>query len=135
MKDLIILKGAVITIIQRLQEDTRDSIKLAISNLFVNPLVNFNDAYDEFVGSIGQSAEASDRWRNIQIDLITEVGEEWEILFSRFKQVYQTVMKESPGGEIFTFHKSEWDTVSLSVALMIRVYGDTLYLVDEAKTQ
>lgn len=131
MTNLITLKDAVLTLLERLREDGREEIKVIISNLFISPLVNFNEAYDYFVGSIGQSAIASDRWRTIQIDLITLVGGEWETLFGDFKRVYQTVMRDSPGGEIFTHHKTDWDTLSMTIALMIRVYGDTLYIAEE----
>ena len=132
MLNLIVLKNSVLTILERLREDTREDIKVIISNLFVSPLVNFNDAYDYFAGSLGQSASASDRWRTIQVDLITEVGDGWPQLFDEFKSVYGQVMKDSPGGEIFIRHKTDWDRLSFTIALAIRIYGDTLYITEEA---
>lgn len=131
--DLLILKNAVIDTLNELAEDTREEIKLAIYNLFSTPLVGFNEGYDFFVGSIGQNASASDRWRIIQMDLVTKIGPGWRQTIEEFASTYMSIMQQSPGGETFFTNKDVWDTLSYRIAAAIRVYGDTLHIVGEQK--
>lgn len=128
MDDLLHLKRVAINTIVDLNKDTREDIKLALSNLFIKPLIIFPEAYDEFVRAIGHSAEATDRWLNIQMNVHTDLGPDREVLLKHFVDIQRRVFKETPGGELFVKTEDEMKKSSFLIAFLLRVYGDSIIL-------
>lgn len=128
MDDLLHLKRVAVNTIVDLNKDTREDIKLALSNLFIKPLVIFPEAYDEFVRAIGHSAEATDRWLNIQMNVLTDLGPNRDALLGHFFEIQKKVFKETPGGQLFVKAENEVKQSSFLLAFMLRVYGDSIVI-------
>jgi hypothetical protein len=128
MDDLLHLKRVAINTLVDLNKDTREDVKLALSNLFIKPLVIFPEAYDEFVFAIGHSGEATDRWLNIQMNILTDLGPNRDALLNHFFDIQKKVLNETPGGQLFIKPEAEVKKSSFLLAFMLRVYGDSIVI-------
>jgi hypothetical protein len=127
MDDMLHIKLVVNNAIVDMQADPRPELKLPLSNLFIKPLANFGPGYDVFIASIGSDAAAYDRWLNLQMKLVTDFGPNREKLMEEFMQVFKDVISQTPGGEAHTTH-DDVNSISFQLALMLRVYGDSISL-------
>lgn len=74
---------------------------LSLKQVFLEPLVNFDKAYDLFIKHCTDSKQAhivGDLWRVFQMIIWTELDKEMVSTMTAFTQMAQRVMGEAPGG-------------------------------------
>ena len=129
--DLMHLKVAVSNILAMLKDDTREHFKAALGGLFNKSLLNFQKGYETFLNQVSADTESMDRWINIQIQLSTELGSGRDLLLGQFMEVYKSIIGDAPGGNSVVISPQDMTNHSFRIALVIRVYGDSIPLVED----
>lgn len=124
----------------------------SLKQLFLEPLVSFDKAYDLFVKHCTDSAKANivgDHWRTFQMVIWTELDKELVSTMTEFSNMVMRVMAESPGGaELFPRKlkvaensipgyapkelKAPFDYL---VLLAIRIYGSAIRIPSQPAKQ
>jgi len=127
MEDLIHAKQVIAELFKDLKEDTRQSIKGPLFSLASVPLIEFAGGYSNFMKSVSDSSDAMHRWMTIQMQVYTDLGPTRTELLNKFRACMTDVYKGTLGDEVVVVH-DDWATVSHTILLMIKVYGDQLIL-------
>jgi hypothetical protein len=125
MDKLLILKDVVSGAYTMMLDDQRTELTLAMGELFRRPLIRFDEAYEDFVAQVTKSSDIFDRWLNIQLQVLTELGPDQEAL-QQLTNTFTQVLEGTPGGETATFDGTLFENKSFVIALAFRIYLDAL---------
>lgn len=130
MDKLIALKTVITRVYLDLYRDGRKEILVPLGNTLIKPLVQFNEAYINFVTKIAEDSAVYDRWLNIQIQVYTELMDDQDAI-NQFVSCFKNVLKGTPGGEAAAILDESFQDSSFIVALAFRVYLDALVLAGD----
>lgn len=127
MDDLIRVKQVVVDLLSDLTKDRRAHFKLSLANMFRIPLISFNDAYNDLIAAVGTNSDSYDCWLSLQMQMWTELGPDRIALIKAFTDMFDKIIKETPGGQAFIKHE-ESNKFSHTAALIFRVYTATVFI-------
>lgn len=127
MDKLIALKTVITRVYLNLYRDGRKEVLIPLGNMLAKPLVQFNEAYVNFVSKIAEDSGVYDRWLNIQIQVYTELMDDQDAI-KQFVDCFKSVLKGTPGGEAAAIDDDAFQDTSFILALAFRVYLDALVL-------
>jgi len=106
------------------KDTARPGILYNFRSLLQRPLIRFDEAYTAFINSVAQKSDTYDMWLNVQMRVITALGEEQgaiKQLASMFKEVVGT----TEGGEALDIQDpKDFERYSFLIALAFRIYLD-----------
>lgn len=127
MKQLKEVSRVSLQLYAELTEDERGLLLKEIEELLKKSLLVFVEAYHSFMGSITVSSDSYNRWVNLQIQFLTELGGKEPLI--ELSDTVKMVFEDTEGGEGY-IHPEE-QSVSFMVLLALRVYLDTVTGVED----
>lgn len=127
---LIILKEVIAQVYADIIDDGRPAIKNAIDRLSPRPLFIFSEVYNDFIRYITSESDLLDRWVNVQIQVITALGNDVDALTDLIKLVKNS-FSDTLGEGPFVLDNKSYGDQSFAIALAFRVYTDGF--VDRSK--
>lgn len=112
-------------------DTTRPGILYNFRSLLRSPLICFEKAYSAFISGVALRSDTYDMWINVQLRVITMLGEEQEAI-KQLAKAFQDVMATTEGGDATDCKDpKDFERFSFLIALAFRVYLDDFPLASE----
>lgn len=105
-------------------DTSRPGILYNFRSLLQRPLIRFDEAYTVFIQGVAQRSDTYDMWLNVQMRVITALGEEQAAL-KQVATMFKEVMDTTEGGEALDIKdEDDYKRFSFLIALAFRIYLD-----------
>lgn len=112
-------------------DKSRPGILYNFRSLLQRPLIRFDEAYSAFISSVAMKSDTYDMWLNVQLRVITMLGEE-QVAIKQLATAFKEVVSTTEGGDALDAKDpKDFERFSFLIALAFRIYLDDFPLATE----